>query len=100
MREGKKDTFAGSRKSHSHTANLIFEAHSHGDIVISLIIHLFADKEDYLLGFSPSLGFPGIKSCVIVWLNFCVLSNTALQLSCFCIVIQLSFQICTVDCRK
>jgi hypothetical protein len=66
MREEKKDTFAGSTKRHSHTGNLIFEAHSHGDIVISLIIHLFVDKEDCLLGFSPSLGFPRINSCVIV----------------------------------
>jgi hypothetical protein len=44
----------------------ISEAHSHGDIVIRLIIHLFVDKEDCLLGFSPSLGFPRINSCVIV----------------------------------
>jgi hypothetical protein len=80
--------FAGSRYillqvAHQGTLILaISEAHSHGDIVIRFIIHLFADKEDCLLGFSPSLGFPRIKSCVIVWLNFCV----------HCLILLYSFQ--------
>jgi len=65
MKEEKKDIFAGSTERHSHIGKLI-EAHSHGDFVISLIIYLFVAKEDCLLGFSPSLGFPTINPCVIV----------------------------------